>query len=141
MDTRKTALIKNSQGDPVGTTHSIKVVKNKVGPPFKKCAFSMRFGEGISRAGEVIDLGLTTGLILTKGSFYYVQLDGVDTPIALGQGREKAVNALAKDTELMQKCVALLKQHKLSKTEMPSESDEPNVIEEADVDIAPKDEI
>jgi recombination protein RecA len=72
----------------VGNRTRVKVVKNKVAPPFQETEFDVLYGQGISRAGEVLDLGVTLGLIEKSGSFYV--LDGE----RIGQGRERAVEWL-----------------------------------------------
>ena len=72
----------------VGNRTRVKVVKNKVAPPFQETEFDVLYGQGISRAGEVLDLGVTLGLVEKSGSHYV--LDGE----RIGQGRERAVDWL-----------------------------------------------
>jgi recombination protein RecA len=72
----------------VGNRTRVKVVKNKVAPPFQETEFDVLYGQGISRAGEVLDLGVTLGLVEKSGSHYV--LDGE----RIGQGRERAVEWL-----------------------------------------------
>jgi recombination protein RecA len=84
---RRTGNLKD--GDAiVGTRAKVKVVKNKVAPPFQEAEFDIIYNKGISRAGEVLDLGVALGLVEKSGSFF--TLDGE----RLGQGRERAVEWL-----------------------------------------------
>jgi recombination protein RecA len=87
MEIRRLGNLKD--GDQViGTRTRVKVVKNKVAPPFHETEFDVLYGQGISRAGEALDLAVTLGLVEKSGSHY--QLDGE----RIGQGRERAVEWL-----------------------------------------------
>jgi recombination protein RecA len=93
LDIRKITPIKD--GDEVkGNQTRVKVVKNKVAPPFRKAEFDIMFGEGISRTGELVDLGSELGIIKKSGSWYSYN----DTKIA--QGREAAKDCLRDNPEL-----------------------------------------
>ncbi|MFL5320605.1 MAG: recombinase RecA [Myxococcaceae bacterium] len=72
----------------IGTRTRVKVVKNKVAPPFQEAEFDILYGQGISRAGEVLDLGVTLGLIDKSGSHFTLSGERI------GQGREKAIEWL-----------------------------------------------
>src|SRR5574344_542256 len=87
LDIRKVGQIKEGD-DVVGNQVRVKVVKNKVAPPFKKAEFDLMFNEGISKVGEIIDLGVENGVIKKSGSFYSYN----DT--RLGQGRDAVKNVL-----------------------------------------------
>jgi recombination protein RecA len=92
-------------GDTViGSRTRVKVVKNKVAPPFQEAEFDIIYGHGVSRAGEVLDLGTNMGLIEKAGSFYSYQGE------RMAQGREKAIEWLKEHPsvmeELAQKMVA-----------------------------------
>jgi recombination protein RecA len=134
LDVRKSNTIKNSSGEPIGTIHKVKVVKNKVGPPFRVAEFSMRFGQGISRANELIDVGVAHGLIEMRGSFYYVNHPEFVNPdkskLMLGQGRERVVDTLNKDPQLQQRLTALLREHRQSKQGVPDAGLEAEMEEE-----------
>ena len=93
LDIRKSTAIKD--GDDVkGNLTKVKVVKNKVAPPFRKAEFDIMFGEGISRVGEIIDLGTDLNIVKKSGSWYSYN----DTK--LGQGREAAKDCLRDNPEL-----------------------------------------
>ena len=93
LDIRKVTSIKD--GDKVvGNEVRVKVVKNKVAPPFRKCTFEIAFGEGISHVAEVCDLGVELGIIKKSGSWFSYN----DTKLA--QGREAAKNVLKDNPDL-----------------------------------------
>ena len=89
LDIRRVSSIKDGD-EVVGNLVRVKVVKNKVAPPFRKCEFEIMFGEGISKIGEIIDMGVEKGIIQKSGSWF--SYDGS----RLAQGRE-AVKTLLKD--------------------------------------------
>ena len=90
LDIRKISQIKDNTGDMLGNRTKVKVVKNKVAPPFRVVEFDIIYGEGISKAGEVIDLGVALGIIQKAGSWFSYNEN------KLAQGRE-AVKALLQD--------------------------------------------
>ena len=95
LDIRRSTQIKNTDGDVMGNKTRVKVVKNKVAPPFKMCEFDIMYGAGISKVGEILDVAVEQEIVKKSGSWFSYG----DTK--LGQGRD-AVKALIKDNpELM----------------------------------------
>lgn len=108
LDIRPAAVIKD--GDQVvGRTVKVKVVKNKVAPPFRQAMFDIVFGEGISQSGELLDLGVEHGFIKKSGAWFSYEGRKV------GQGREAAKRTLAEDPalaeEIRAKVVEVLNSH------------------------------
>lgn len=83
LDVRRIASIKDGE-EVIGSRTKVKVVKNKVAPPFRSCEFDILHGEGISRTGELIDLGLEKDLVTRRGTWYSIESNQI------GQGRENA---------------------------------------------------
>ncbi len=83
MEIRKAGAIKQGQ-DVIGSQTKVKVVKNKVAPPFKEVIFDIMYGEGISKQGELVDMGANIGLVEKSGSWYSYNNERI------GQGRENA---------------------------------------------------
>lgn len=103
LDIRKTTQIKN--GDQVlGNNVRVKVVKNKVAPPFRKAEFEITFGEGINRIGEIIDLGVEYNIIQKSGSLFSYNCT------KLAQGREATKTMLKDNPELADELEGLIKQ-------------------------------
>ena len=93
LDIRRATQLKDGE-EGSGNQVRVKVVKNKVAPPFRKAEFDIMFGEGISRSGEIIDLGAELGIIKKSGSWYSYN----DTK--LGQGRDAAKQCIQDNPEL-----------------------------------------
>ncbi len=83
LDIRRTGQIKQGE-DIVGNTTRVKVVKNKVAPPFKQVEFDIMYGQGISKTGELLDIGVKAGLVEKSGAWFSYD------SIRIGQGRENA---------------------------------------------------
>jgi recombination protein RecA len=96
LDIRRIGAIKD--GDRVvGNRTKVKVVKNKVAPPFRECEFDIMYGEGISREGDVIDLGVTNKVVEKSGAWFSYKGE------RLGQGRENSKQTLKDNPELLQR--------------------------------------
>ena len=93
IDIRRMSVIKDGE-DQLGTRTKVKVVKNKVAPPFKRAEFDIMFGEGISKIGEIVDLGVDYGVVRKAGSWFSYG----DRKI--GQGRDAVKELLKNDEEL-----------------------------------------
>ncbi len=93
LDIRKIGSLKDGD-EMIGSQTRVKVVKNKVAPPFRKAEFDIMFGEGISRTGEIIDLGVDYGIVKKSGSWFSYG----DTKLA--QGRDAAKNVIRDNPEL-----------------------------------------
>ena len=103
LDIRKSSPIKD--GDTIlGNQTKVKVVKNKVAPPFRKCEFEIMFGEGISKVGEILDLGVEYGIIQKSGSWFSYGGN------KLGQGRDATKQLLADNPELCEELEAKIKE-------------------------------
>ncbi len=95
MDIRRIDQIKTTKGDIIGNRVRVKVVKNKVAPPFKQCEFDIMYGEGISKEGSVLDTCVDLGIVAKSGSWFSYGEE------RLGQGRESVKAMLASNPELM----------------------------------------
>ena len=110
LDIRKVTTIKD--GDtPIGNLVHVKVVKNKMAPPFRKAEFEITFGEGISHVGEIVDLGVELNLIKKSGSWYSYG------DARLGQGRDAVKKMLADNPELCDELEAQIAQSLLENQE------------------------
>jgi recombination protein RecA len=93
LDIRRMSQIKDGE-EAVGNRVKVKVVKNKVAPPFRAAEFDIVFGEGISKTGEIIDMGVELGIINKSGSWFSYNAD------KLGQGRETVKQLMHDNPEL-----------------------------------------
>ena len=101
LDIRRSTQLKDGE-EVIGNQTKVKVVKNKVAPPFRKAEFDIMFGEGISRAGEIIDLGADLGIIKKSGSWYSYN------ETKLGQGRDASKQVIQDNPELAEDLEGLL---------------------------------
>lgn len=95
LDVRRVETLKQS-GEMVGNRTKIKVVKNKIAPPFKEAEFDIMFGEGISREGDILDLAVNTGVVNKSGAWYAYNGEKI------GQGRENAKTYLKQNPAVCQ---------------------------------------
>jgi len=110
LDIRRTGQIKDRE-DIVGNATRVKVVKNKVAPPFKQVEFDIMYGEGISKTGEILDLGVKAGIVEKSGAWFSYD------SIRIGQGRENAKVWLKENPDM----AARLEQQIRGKTEEVAE--------------------
>jgi recombination protein RecA len=103
IDIRRASQIKEGE-DVIGNRVKVKVVKNKVAPPFRKAEFDIMYGEGISKVGEVIDLGVELNILKKSGSWFSYG------ETRLGQGRDSVKNMIADNPELMDELEAKIKE-------------------------------
>ncbi len=103
MDIRRTGAIKDGE-NVLGNRTKVKIVKNKVAPPFKSAEFDILYGEGISKIGEIIDIGVEKGVLKKSGSW----ISYGDTK--LGQGRENVKQLLKDNPELLEEIEAQVRQ-------------------------------
>ncbi len=126
LDIRRIGSIK--EGDEVvGNETRVKVVKNKVAPPFKQVEFQIYYGKGISRLGEIIDLGVTHDLVEKAGAWYAYKGDKI------GQGKKNAMQYLEENPKVAQEIETALRDKLLAKPEKPAPAskDELDESEEA----------
>lgn len=102
MDIRRIGQIKDSSGKVIGSRTRLKVVKNKVAPPFTECEFDIMYNEGVSKNGSIIDLGVETKILEKKGA--WISFEGN----LIGQGREAAKQHLAENPEVAEKLKAAI---------------------------------
>ena len=104
MDVRKIETLKQS-GEMVGNRTRIKIVKNKIAPPFKEAEFDIMFGKGISRSGDILDLAANIDVIKKSGSWYAYEGNKI------GQGRENAKTYLETNPEVMEEIEKKVREH------------------------------
>ncbi len=102
LDIRRTGQIKD-RDEIVGNATRVKVVKNKVAPPFKQVEFDIMYGEGISKIGEIIDLGVKAGIVEKAGAWFSYD------SIRVGQGRENSKNFLRENPEILNRIEAAIR--------------------------------
>ena len=122
MDIRRIGQIKETSGKVIGNRTRLKVVKNKVAPPFTECEFDIMYNEGISHSGSLVDLGVEHKILEKKGSWISFQGEMV------GQGREAAKQAIINDPKLADELTGLIldKVHPKVGESIASSSDEAN---------------
>ncbi|WP_027360117.1 recombinase RecA [Desulforegula conservatrix] len=121
LDVRKSTPIKDAQ-DIMGNRTKVKIVKNKLAPPFKEVEFDMMYGEGISKTGDLLDLGVTLNVVEKSGAWYSYQSERI------GQGRENAKKFLLDNPDTYSRIEAKVKEalgfgDKQAITEVPKDED------------------
>ncbi|GGK66437.1 hypothetical protein GCM10007941_15810 [Amphritea balenae] len=126
LDIRRTGAVK--QGDEIiGNETRVKVVKNKVSPPFKQAEFQIMYGKGIYHMGEVIDLGVKEGLVDKSGAWYAYKGDKI------GQGKANAARFLEEHPEIATEIEAAIREKLLVVPQF--KKDEKKDAEEAQLDL------
>lgn len=123
MDVRRGETLKQS-GDMVGNRTRVKIVKNKIAPPFKEAEFDIMFGQGISREGDILDLAVDCKMVNKSGAWYAYNGDKI------GQGRENAKTYLKEHPEVMKELESKIREH----YEIPADAP----LEEREVKPMPK---
>jgi len=133
LDIRRIGAIKD-RDEVVGNQTRVKVVKNKVAPPFKQVEFDIMYGEGISKMGELLDLGVTAGIVEKSGAWFSCESERI------GQGRENAKTFLREHPEMAQYIENKIRQNAgLLQDEMmtgPESDDEAKAAEEGGEEAA-----
>jgi recombination protein RecA len=111
LDIRKIGVVKNGE-ESLGTRARVKVVKNKVAPPFREAEFEILYGVGVNKLGEIVDLGEKAGLIARNGAWYGYKGDRI------GQGRDKVISFLAENSGVAQEIRLTLVEHARSECQM-----------------------
>ena len=124
LDIRRIGAIKDGD-EVVGNETRVKVVKNKVAPPFKQVEFQIYYGKGISRLGEVIDLGVKHELVEKSGAWYAYKGEKI------GQGKKNSIQYLEENPAIAQEIETTLRDQLLGKSGQPEESKESKEAEEA----------
>ena len=104
MDVRRVETLKQS-GDMVGNRTKVKIVKNKIAPPFKEAEFDIMFGQGISREGDILDLAVDCKFVSKSGAWFAYNGDKI------GQGRENAKTYLKEHPDVMKELEAKIREH------------------------------
>lgn len=121
LDVRKVATLKQSD-EPIGNRVKVKVVKNKVAPPFKVAEFDIMFGEGISKEGEIVDYGVKLDIIDKSGAWFSYE------STKIGQGRENAKAFLKENLNIAEEIATKIREN--IGDSMMSSADEENESEE-----------
>ncbi|MCB1971460.1 MAG: hypothetical protein KDG54_13750, partial [Geminicoccaceae bacterium] len=104
LDIRRIGQVKDKD-ETVGNQTRVKVVKNKVAPPFRVVEFDIMYGEGISKTGELLDLGVKAGIVDKSGSWFSYDSQRI------GQGRENAKNFLRENTAIADDIERRIREH------------------------------
>ena len=119
MEVRKIETISKGSDEYIGNRVRVKIVKNKVAPPFRKAEIDIFFNEGISYAGGILDGGIKYGVIEKTGSWFSYNGEKI------GQGRDNAINFLKTNPDIMSSIEAVLRE-KMFSSDIPAEGESDN---------------
>lgn len=128
LDIRSIQSIK-AGGEIIGNRTRVKVKKNKVAPPFRECEFDIMYNQGISRSGDVVDLGVTMNIIDKRGAYFRYN------DMLLGQGRENAKTFLEENSAIMSEIEQIIRQTMDTNVFVPDSASE-DEYEEAELELA-----
>ena len=130
IEVRRGEAIKEG-GEIIGSRTKCKIVKNKVAPPFKSCEFDMIYGKGISKMGEIIDMGVELGIIKKSGSWFSYN------DMRIGQGRESVMKWLPENPDILEEIEKKIREQADALFSMSSEEEEAEPAE-AGTEAAPE---
>jgi len=113
MEIKRTAVIKDTKGEILGNRTKVKVVKNKLAPPFREAEFDIEYSQGISRVGSILDVAIDMGILEKRGAWF--SLDGEQ----LGQGREQVKETMTGNKELQEKVLSKIRIKLMEAREIP----------------------
>lgn len=134
IDVRKAEAIKAAGSEVIGTRTKVKIVKNKLAPPFKQAEFDIMYGRGISKSGEILDLAAEYDIIKKSGSWFSYGEE------RLGQGRDKVKDIIENDPEFADKLETEIKKKIKEQQESSSHKYQAKAAPKADTDIPEIDE-
>ena len=125
MDVRRVETIKSGDNF-LGSRTKVKVVKNKVAPPFKQAEFDIMYGHGISKEGDILDCAVNENIVDKAGAWYSYET------VRIGQGRENVKAYLTEHTEMLEEIEEKLKKKLLGSKEDKEEKNEEEIITDDD---------
>lgn len=131
IDVRKAEAIKAAGSEVIGTRTKVKIVKNKLAPPFKQAEFDIMYGRGISKSGEILDLAAEYDIIKKSGSWFSYGDE------RLGQGRDKVKDIIENDPEFAEKLENQIKEKIKEQQESSSHKYQAKAAPKADTDSVP----
>ncbi len=134
IDVRKAEAIKAAGSEVIGTRTKVKIVKNKLAPPFKQAEFDIMYGRGISKSGEILDLAAEYDIIKKSGSWFFYGEE------RLGQGRDKVKDIIENDPEFADKLETEIKKKIKEQQESSNHKYQAKAAPKADTDIPEIDE-
>lgn len=128
VDVRRVESLKGTGGEFIGSRTKVKIVKNKVAPPFKTAEFDIMYGEGISRVGEVLDSAVSLNIVKKSGAWFSYNGE------RLGQGRDNVKNLLKTNTTLCEEIEKQVREQLTAPTSAPVKAESASKTKEIDPD-------